>query len=145
MNRSGEIELSNKERDTLNYMILSGVFSTDSMKRARILLMLNENTMTVVMTAFRTSKCTIKRIIDGYRLRGIESIFKEMPRNKGVNTKINVEELVLDIIKNETPPSKSRWTYRDLSDYICTEKGITVSISKVYEIIKRNNISLKKM
>lgn len=152
MNRKYHVQLTIKEQKQLQEMLSKGKTSARLVKRANILLALNENSIEPrlnrkeITQAYHVQSATVTRIAKEYVETGFESTmtYKRHPEPpvKPIVTG-DIEARIVQLACSETPDGRSSWSLRLLAeksvklniiDHICPET--------VRKTLKKTNLSL---
>lgn len=117
------IILSESEEKTLKSIISKGVYPVRTIKRAQILLKLNNTAVnecktTELANLFSLSETTINRIKKAYQEKGIDCIFRKNRKTPPVESKVTgeVEAHLIALACHNPPAGYSKWTLRLLSE-----------------------------
>lgn len=144
------VALTEEERDLLNTIVDEGKENPRTIMRARILLMSDKNADNPKMTKeelasyLGTTHTTIQTTREEYANGGIEkAIYRKKVEHRARKFDDNVVEQILNMIKEEPPAGKKRWSIRLICSE-CSERGITPSISRntVRILLNERNIKL---
>jgi transposase len=151
MNRSYIIDLTSEEKDVLKNFTKKGNAKVNIIKRAQILLFMNENkesklTQKEIAQALQTTTTTIYNVSKLYSEKGLDAVLTYKKRSTPpIPPKITGEKEahVIAIACSEAPDGREKWTYQlianrlielQIFDYICAES--------VRKALKKRNIAL---
>lgn len=142
------IILSESEEKTLKSIISKGVYPVRTIKRAQILLKLNNTAVnecktTELANLFSLSETTINRIKKAYQEKGIDCIFRKNRKTPPVESKVTgeVEAHLIALACHNPPAGYSKWTLRLLSERMVQMNYIdSISHTTIGKILKQNSL-----
>lgn len=135
------VKLESNERDQLLAMTRKGAIGARKMKRAQILLKVDEGWKDEdIIKALNTSRSTVERTRKRFVEGGLDKALNEDPR-PGQRTKLdgNAEAYLVALTCSDAPGGREHWPLRLLADKL-VELGIVASIS--HETVRQ---TMKKM
>lgn len=144
MNKKHVIQLRESERSQLIDITTKGMNKARTIKRANILLMLDEDqTDEGIATLLRISVRTVGRIRQRFSEAGLEAALYDQPRS-GRPCKLDgkQEALLVALVCSDPPAGRSCWTMQLLADKLVTLQAIdSISDETVRRILKKMNLN----
>lgn len=139
-----KVTLTEEERAALQSLTSHGKTSARKIKRARILLLLDENTYEVqdIMDSLSVSSSTIYRTKRSFVEDGLEAALEEGCR-PGQPRKLDGKQdaLLIAIACSEPPQGRCRWTLSLLGEQlICLSEIENISIETIRQRLKSNEL-----
>ncbi len=145
------IYLSAAERKELAGIIKRGKHSAATIKRANILLDLDENTGQVgtqeeIAKRFKTSTVTIYNISRQFAEEGLQATLcrkkREAPPRQPIATG-EIEARIIALACSEPPKGRNRWTLRLLEEKVIELQIVnTISDNTIGRLLKKHRLSL---
>lgn len=144
--RKYSISLSSEESAKLISVVSKGTSAARTIKRAHILLNLNSSAkrqykIEELSSLLDISKKTIHRVLNDYRNRGIDCIYRKKRETPPVKSKVTgeVEAHLIAMACHNPPEGYCRWTLRLLSERMVQMNYIdNISHTTVGRILKEN-------
>jgi hypothetical protein len=146
-----KVYLSEEERDVLERMTKRGKHSAGIIRRANILLRLDENRgpvdlQTVIAQQFRITPSTILAISKQYNLEGLAATLERKQREHPPTQPIatgDIEAKIIALACSAPPEGRSRWTLRLLEEKV-VELSIVPAISDntIGRLLKKHCLNL---
>lgn len=144
------IRLSEKQREKLEVLTKRGTISIRKYKRARVLLLADENSKqgqkkdAEIVELVDTSMSTVNRIRRRFVEEGLEAALNEKPRPGKPKTFIGKDHATLIALAcTEPPEGRARWTMRLLADKMVELEFVdSISHKTVRNMLKKMNFSL---
>lgn len=151
MTKQQHINLTDKERETLEQLIKTGVHAARVLTRARVLLLLDRSTgkaktLRQVADASMVGLGTVCNVKKRYFEGGLDRALYDLPR-PGAIPKIDgeVEAQLITLACSEPPEGYARWTLRLLADQLVTLEMVdSISHVAVGNVLKKTQSSLGK-
>lgn len=146
-----QINLNNEERKELEGIIKRGKHSAATIKRANILLDLDENTGNVstqeeIAERFKTTTVTIYNVSRQFVEEGLQATLyrkkRETPPIQPIATG-DIEARIIALACSEPPKGRSRWTLRLLEEKVIELQIVeTISDNTIGRLLKKHHLSL---
>ena len=141
-----KIELSEEERRELEGFIGRGKASARTIKRAHILLKVDEGkTDAEISQLLYVSEQTIRRIRLRFAEEGLQAALEDKPHATTVGTEMNEEQeaRLIALTCSEPPAGRARWTLELLVQQMLKDGIVTrVSPETVRLLLKKTNSNL---
>lgn len=146
-----KVWLSDEERKELEQITRRGTRSAATIKRANILLNLDENhgpvkLQTEIAAQLSTTTSTIYTVSRQYVEEGLQATLsrkaREIPPRKPIATG-DVEARIIALACSEPPEGRSRWTLRLLEEKVVELKIVdTISDNTIGRLLKKHHLNL---
>ena len=144
------VRLSKEQREELEKLTRGGTISVRKYKRARVLLLADENSRhgrkkdEEIVRLVNTSLPTVGRVRRRFVEEGLESALNEKPRPGKPKTFSGKDRAaVIALACSEPPKGHARWTLRLLADKMVELEFVdSISHKTVRDILKKTNLSL---
>jgi len=146
-----KVFLTDEERKELTSIVKRGKHSASTVKRANILLNLDENTgpvdeQTAIAKRLCTNTTTIYLVSRQFVTEGLSRALhrkkRDLPPRQPIVTG-DIEARLLATACSRPPEGRSRWTLRLLERTLVELNVVeTISDSTIYRVLKKRNISL---
>ncbi|MFL4476618.1 transposase [Paeniglutamicibacter sp. MACA_103] len=155
--KSRPVALSDADRDRLTRIVRTGSSPAQQVRRARILLELDENhperegpSPTHVVVAERAGVCvdTVVKVSRAYAERGgdaVDTVTRKKRLTPPVEPKItgDVEARIIALASTEPPEGRATWSLRLLEKHVLLTEGIPpLDHSSIGRVLKKRNFSL---
>jgi transposase len=145
------VYLSAEEREELEGIIKKGKHSAATIRRANILLDLDENNGNVgkqeeIAKRFKTSTATIYNVSRQFVEEGMQATLyrkkRETPPRQPIATG-DVEARIIALACSQPPKGRSRWTLRLLEEKVVELQIVeTISDNTIGRLLKKHRLSL---
>lgn len=145
------VYLSAEERKELEGIIKRGKHSAATIKRANILLDLDENTGVVgkqdeIAERFKTSTVTIYNVSKQFTEEGLQATLnrkkRETPPTQPIATG-EIEARIIALACTEPPKGRNRWTLRLLEEKVVElQIADAISDNTIGRLLKKHHLSL---
>lgn len=145
------VHLSDEDRKELEGIIKRGKHSAATIKRANILLDLDENTGVVgkqeeIAKRFKTSTVTIYNVSKQFAEKGLQATLyrkkRETPPTRPIATG-DIEARIIALACSEPPKGRNRWTLRLLEEKVVELKIVdAISDNTIGRLLKKHHLSL---
>lgn len=145
------VHLSDEDRKELEGIIKRGKHSAATIKRANILLDLDENTGVVgkqeeIAKRFKTSTVTIYNVSKQFAEEGLQATLyrkkRETPPTRPIATG-DIEARIIALACSEPPKGRNRWTLRLLEEKVVELKIVdAISDNTIGRLLKKHHLSL---
>ena len=143
------VDLTKDEKERLENIVGKGVHPARQIRRARIVLLLNEGKGTSgavpeqseIAEQCRCGTAVICRVSKQYVQEGLERVLTRKKRETPpVSAKVTgeIEARIIALSCSEPPPGYSRWTLRLLEEKSKVELGIALSDSTIGAVLKKH-------
>lgn len=144
------VRLAEKQRRRLEVLTKRGTISVRKYKRARVLLLADENSKqgrkkdAEIAQLANTSISTINRVRRRFVEEGMEAALTEKPRPGKPKTFTGKDQAtVIALACSEPPEGRARWTLRLLADKMVEFEFVdSISHKTIRDILKKTNFSL---
>jgi len=146
-----KVYLEPEQRKRLEEIVKRGKHSATVVKRANILLSLDENTGSVlkqeeIAKVLSVSTVTIMKISKQFVQEGLESVIhlkkRETPPVKPIATG-DIEAKIIALACSEPPKGRSRWTLRLLEEKVIElQIADAISDNTIGRLLKKHHLSL---
>jgi transposase len=146
-----QIRLSTTQRKELEGIIKRGKHSAATVKRAYILLDLDENMGKVskqeeIAERFKTSTVTIYNISKQFSQEGLQSTINRKKRETSPQQAIatgDIEARIIVLACSEPPQGRARWTLRLLEEKVVELRiADAISDNTIGRLLKKHHLSL---
>jgi transposase len=144
------VRLTKEQREMLEDLTKRGIISVRKYKRARVLLLADENSEhgrkndEEIVKLVDTSRATVGRIRRRFVEEELEAALAEKPRPGKPKTFSGKDRAtVIALACSEPPEGRARWTLRLLADKMVELEFVdSISHKTVRDILKKTNFSL---
>lgn len=142
------VRLTRKEREELRIIVSKGKSASRAIKRAHVLLLLDRNAdvkcaIDELNRVLCISRSTVYNILNDYRRRGVECIYRKKRATPPVKAKITgeVEAHLIALACHAPPEGYCKWTLRLLSERMVQLDYIdSISHSSVGKVLRENSL-----
>lgn len=144
------VRLTEKQRKRLEVLTKRGTISVRKYKRARVLLLADENSEhgrkkdEEIVKLVATSRSTVGRVRRRFVEEGLEAALDEKPRPGKPKTFSGKDQAtVIALACTEPPEGRARWTLRLLADKMVEFEFVdSISHKTIRDMLKKTNFSL---
>lgn len=144
------VRLTEKQRKRLEVLTKRGTISVRKYKRARVLLLADENSEQgrkrdeEIVKLVATSRSTVGRVRRRFVEEGLEAALDEKPRPGKPKTFSGKDQAtVIALACTEPPEGRARWTLRLLADKMVEFEFVdSISHKTIRDMLKKTNFSL---
>lgn len=135
------VNLSDKDRQQLTYLLEKGQLKAKVYKRITALLELDKgSTQKAVAKLVGFSKVSICNLVDRYKQNGISCIYDLARPGRPIEITQEQKDAITVLACTEAPEGYSQWSLRLLSDKIVELKHCEkISHTSVHDILKKRN------
>ena len=139
------VTLESQQEDRLQNMLKKGRWTPREIKRAQILLMVNNNTHLTneeVATKLTVGRETVRRIRNHYIEKGLEAALLDSPRpgKPKILQAHNEAYIIATACTTTLPAGHSHWTLELLMKRLSHRKKKCVSKETIQQVLLRNNL-----
>jgi len=138
------VDLTADERETLLALTQSGKISARKLKRAQMLMLVDEGQAdTEIAAVLKVGLRTVERTRQRFVLEGLQAALHEKPR-PGARVKLDAKgQALLEMLAQSKPPEgQKRWTLQLLADRLVELQVVeAISDETVRQVVKKNALS----